>query len=283
MLVRQLGFFLDVDFNQVDDIVALTRYTILSGGGLNQSQLKYNFNVPDHSLMRALLLCGFVPNDIGPMGPRYTTNKCNCAFKRNIAHWEETKNNYVMCAGLSLSDPNAQAFVNACLRHPDLKVMVRKGPQGRVIRSSRDIGAEHFRHSNTRAGLRNALWETKDFFMDSLLQEALPVLNEKERLDDCLQVAIVDDGEGEFVDFLRKLVGTWCTVYGVEGENELAEIVSWEYFENGSFEFCKTGCHKIMYRVEEDVNKAYRNLWGVGPPKGIKWVEPKVAVVGGSR
>lgn len=233
--------------------------------------------------MRALILCGFVPNDVGPMGPRYITSKCNCAFKRNTAHWQETKNNYVMCAGLSLSDPKAQAFVNACLRHPDLKVMVRKGPTGRVIRSDKGIPAEHFRHSNTRAGLRNAVWEQRDFFMDSLLQEALPIVSDNERLDKCLQVAIVDDGEGEFVDFLHKLVDTWCVVYDVEGETELADAASWKYFEDKSFEFCKSGCHGIMPRVEDDVNKAYRNFWGVEPPKGIKWVEPKVAVVGKSR
>jgi hypothetical protein len=251
--------------------VALTRFVVLTGGALAQSRLKYDFEFEGS---KALMLCGFIPNAIENLGPRYSVSKCNCIFKRNTPHWEETKNNFVVCAGLSLNDPKSQVFVNACLRHSDFMVLIRKGQNGRVIRSTENIWASRTRHAPTRAGLKKVPWESAPeptLFKDTLLEEAQPLISNTERMQDCFQIAIVDSSDGELEDLVNKLVLIWLKVYEVEDMMGLLSLIGNPYIYGGELELnVKRGesDFPLVPNLELDVLSSYKRLWQTVPREG---------------
>jgi hypothetical protein len=55
---------------QIDEVLDLTRYALLTRVPLSQTYLKYDFSF-DGS--RELILAGFIPNDIPLTSPRYAT------------------------------------------------------------------------------------------------------------------------------------------------------------------------------------------------------------------
>lgn len=249
--------------------MALTRYTVLTGSGLAQSYVKYEY---DYEGSRTLSLCGFIPNGIEDFGPRYKVEKCNCFFDHNKPHWTETKTNNVICVGLSLTDPKTQLFVNACLRNPDLMVLCRKGSNGRLIRS-RPLCWTQVRKADTRAGLKAAPWNSYEtvYFEDSLLEEAQPLVGPNRQLDDCFQIAIVDGGEGEVEDFVDKLAKLWYQVYEVEDIRGLLVEIGGPLLEDGELEIetrKKKNRLPLIPNMELDVMKSYRRLWGKGPREG---------------
>jgi hypothetical protein len=169
-------------------------------------------------------MAGFVPNSIKTRPPRYSIQKGNCLAYRNVAHWTETQTNPVLAAGLSLTDPRSQIFVNACLRHPDFKVLAQKGDNGQIIRSPPPITASRTREASSRAGLQLVPWDsvrTMSTFQDSILEEARPLIPFGEAITECFQVVIVDIGEGEMQDFILKLLDVWYKVYEVGSIPEL--------------------------------------------------------------
>ncbi|KAJ3508643.1 hypothetical protein NLJ89_g5641 [Agrocybe chaxingu] len=253
----------------VDDIVALTRYAILSGQGLAQSQIRYEFNFDG---CRVLSLCGFIPNVIENVVPRYQVEKCNCFFEGNKPHWTETKANNAICVGLSLNDPKTQLFVNACLREPDFMVLCRKGPTGRLIRSKPLWGTE-VRKADTRAGLKKAVWDQREaiHFQDSVLDEARPLTAPDKYLDDCFQVAIVDGGEGDMQATINKLVKVWYRIYEVEDFGGLLLKIGNPYLTSEELEVDEKRNRKgspLTPNLELDVLASYRRLWGHGPREG---------------
>ncbi|PPR03389.1 hypothetical protein CVT24_012514 [Panaeolus cyanescens] len=255
----------------VDDIVALTRYSLLTASGLAQSYTKYNHG---YQGSRELSLCGFIPNTIDRLGPRYTVEKSNRFFdRRNTPLWTEIQTNYIICAGLSLTDPKTQLFVNACLRHPDFMVMCRKGPNGRIIRT-KPLCGNRVRKATTRAALKNTPWDpTEDIvFQDSVLEEAWPLLSRDTHLQDCFQIAIMDGGEGEMEDFVQKLVKVWFQVYGVDDIHGLLKAIGNPYTESGELEVemerLATHTDPIIPNLEFDIQKSYMRLWARTPDDG---------------
>lgn len=217
-------------------------------------------------------LCGFVPNGIEDFGPKYKVEKSNCFFDHNKPHWTETKSNNAICVGLSLTDPKTQLFVNACLRHPDLMVLCRKGANGRLIRSG-PLCCTQVRKADTRAGLKVAPWNIHETvcFRDSLLEEARPLLGRDRQLDDCFQLAIVDGGEGDVEDFVDKLAKLWYQVYEVEDIRGLLVEIASPLLEDGELEIesrKSTNRLPLILNMELDVMLSYRRLWGKGPREG---------------
>jgi hypothetical protein len=257
-----------ISSTQVDEIVALTRFVVITQNGRNiaQSSLKYEF---EYEGARTLVLCGFVPNAMVSLGPRFTISKTKCTFERNIHHWAETQTNQVICAGLSLTDPKSQAFVNKCLKHPDFMVLVRKGANGRIIRSTPKIWAEKVREAHSKAELAKISWDSVKhvaYFQDSVLEEAKPIISVLgDRVDDCLQVAIVDRGKGEMADFVLKLEQIWLEVYEVESLAELLAEIGDPLLDSGEIELKANKATEMVPNVEEDVVKSYKRLWGVVP------------------
>lgn len=179
-----------------------------------------------------------------------------------------------MCAGLSLNDPRSQKFLNACLRHPDFQLLIRKGKDGRVIRSAQSIWATRIRHANTRAGLQKVSWDTVEdvtYFKDSLLQESRPLITSTQKIEDCFQVAIIDSGEGDLKDFVRKLAEKWYEVYGVKDIAGLINLLVNPYVDNGELELLSpsTADWYLVPNVEVDILKSYRRLWGMSPRQGM--------------
>jgi hypothetical protein len=239
----------------------------MNGGGLAQSEFRYDFKFHGS---RAISLCGLVCNAMEDSGPRYQIKKCNCIFDRNTPHWSETKTNPYICTGLSLKDPNSQPFVNACMRHPDFMVILRKGTDGRIIRSTQNVWASRTRQANSRAGLKNVPWEFGDepiYFKDSILEKAKPLLSEDEKINDCFQVVIVDQGEGSMEDFIQKLLQIWFKIYDVEDAIRLIGVIGNQYIEDGEFQLCSNlqGSLVIMSNLEQNVLTSYKLLWGRGP------------------
>jgi hypothetical protein len=236
---------------------------------LSQSNLKYDFGYEGDL---TLVLCGFVPNSMTSQGPRHAITKTKCPFDKNVYHWEETLTNQVVCVGLSLTDPKSQAFVNKCLKHPDFMVLVRKGANGRVIRSLPKIWVLKVRKGHSKAELATKPWDlARDvvYFQDSILEEARPIVSVLgDKLEDCLQVAIVDRGEGEMKDFVLKLERVWLEVYGVGDMYELLGMLGDPLISDGEIEFkedkVKDG-FPMVPNIEEDVMKSYKRLWGVEP------------------
>jgi len=254
----------------VDDIVGLTRFVVFTGSSLAQTRLKYSFDVDK---TKTLSLCGFVPNEIDSTCSRYFVDKCNCPFKKNTAHWQEMRTNFVMCVGLSLNDPKSQKFLNACLRHPDFQLLIQKGKDGRVIRSAPSIWATRVRHASTRAGLQKVPWDSVEdvtYFTDSLLQEARPLITSTQKIEDCFRVAIIDSGEGDMTDFACKLAEKWYEVYGVEDIGGLINLMANPYVDSGELELIDstTADWYLVPNVEVDILKSYRRLWGMSPRQG---------------
>lgn len=251
----------------MDEVVSLTRFVVLNMNGLSQSNLKYE--IPFEG-SKVLSLCGFIPNSIDTFPPRSLINKCNCVYN-GVPHWEETGVSYVLCAGLSLTDPKSSVFVNACLRDPALMVIVRKGAAGRVIKSTERIWAERMRHANTRAGLRTAPWDPSRtvYYQDSVLEEARPKVYDTEVLEDCFQVVLVDGGEGSMADFVAKISSIWLEkVYNVSDTAELIGDIAIPIVKSGELEINfrgKRGPALVVPNLEADVLTAYKRLWGRAP------------------
>lgn len=237
------------------------------GGGLAQSDTKYDLG---YERSCVLSLCGFICNAIEDVGPRYQIEKCNCIFDRNTPHWSETKNNLIICAALSIQDPKSQPFVNACLRHPDFMMFIKKGEKGRVIRTKNRIGASRVRQATTRAGLKKTPWEEAEeplYFMDNVLEQSVPRISATQKIEDCFQVAIIDCGEGEVKDFVDKLVKIWLKVYGLDDFRDLLFTVGEAYIEVGEIQLGEKEKRLIKNR-EEDILKSYKLMWGRGPREG---------------
>ncbi|KAF7342164.1 FAD-binding-3 domain-containing protein [Mycena venus] len=254
----------------VDEIVTLTRFVVLNMSGLSQSNLRYE--IP-YEGSKVLSLCGFIPNSIDTFPPRSVVSKCNCVYN-GVPHWEETSVSYVLAAGLSLTDPKAAVFVNACLRDPSLMVIVRKGATGRIIKSAERVWAERMRSANTRAGLRSAKWDPKRtvYYQDSVLEEACPRVSattETEALEECFQLVLVDGGEGSMADFVKKVSDIWLEkVYKVADTTELIWVIAMPIVRSGELEINyrgKRGPAVVVASLETDVLAAYKRLWGKAP------------------
>lgn len=182
-------------------------------------------------------------------------------------------NSQVICAGLSLTDPKSQAFVNKCFRHPDLVVMVRKGKGGRLIKSSPRIWAIKSRDGHSKAELANTPWDKATdvtYFQDSLIEEAHPLVSVMgDKLEDCLQVAIIDVGEdGEIQDLVCKIEKVWLEVYETEAPTSIFVEICQPLVEKGELEFKPLkvkGDFPLVPNLEQDVVKSYKRLWGVEP------------------
>ena len=244
---------------QIDDVIDLNRYALLTRVPLSQTYLKYEFSVRGS---RELILAGFVPDDI-PLG----SARHSIAWKESGSHlsWEETKCNLSLYAGLSLNDPRAQAFVNACIRHPDFMVMLRKGPDARIIRSSAIVWTSRKRRAHSPSALASVPWDkTTDVvsLSDSALEDTQPSGRGRENIADCMQVIVVDASEGTMGDFVRKLVEIWCQVYKVDNEDELYDVLKHPYEAAGELEEYQEVTSKIALAY-------YESLWGCMPPPAL--------------
>ncbi|KAJ6586165.1 hypothetical protein B0H19DRAFT_1111607 [Mycena capillaripes] len=247
----------------VEEVVMLTRFVILHLGGLNQSNLRYE--IP-YEGSKVLGLCGFLPNSIGRFPPRPIVSKCNCVHS-GLPHWAETGVTYVLCAGLPLSDAKSQAFVNACLRDPKLMVLVRMGAHGRIIRSTARIWSRRVRCASTRAGLQTAAWDPARtvYYSDTVLDEARPLVYDKATLEECFQLVLFDSGDGSMEDFVAHVTRIWLeTVYRVPDAARLIDEVAAPFITSGELEIVSHVDRppKILPNLEEDVQKAYKGLWG---------------------
>ena len=243
---------------QIDEVIDLTRYALLTRAPLSQSYLKYEFGF-DGS--RELLMAGFIPNDIPLSSPRHSI-----IFKESGGPiWEETKRNLSLYGGLSLNDPMAQAFVNACIRHPDLMVMLRKGADARIIRSSSVVWTCRKRHARSPSALASVPWEkTTDVvsLSDSALEDAQPSGLAHEKIAHCMQVVVVDASEGTMGDFVRKLVEVWCQIYHVSDKVGLYDALKGPYEVTGELEEYQEVTRKVAL-------DCYQNLWGCRPSAAL--------------
>jgi hypothetical protein len=261
------NFRAQTHFPQVEEIVTLTRFVVLNMNGLSQSNLKYEIPYEGSQILG---LSGFLPNSIDTFPPRSVVSKCNCVYN-GVPHWEETRVSYVLCVGLPLSDPKSQAFVNVCLRDPELMVLVRKGAGGRIIRSTDRIWAERVRQANTRAGLRAATWQPERtvYYQDSVLEEARPKVYDGEELEDCFQVVLVDGGDGSMADFIAKITAMWLEkVHKVPDAMALIGEIAMPFVKSGELEIeyrGRRGPALLTPNLEADLLTAYKKLWGKAP------------------
>lgn len=239
---------------------------MVMGGNLSQSRLQYQF---DFEGARTLVMCGFIPNEITSTGPRREIHKQKCHFNKSCVHWQETLNSQVICAGLSLTDPKSQAFVNKCFKHPDFMVMVRKGKDGRLIKSSPRIWAVKSRDGHAKAELTNAPWDKMTYFKDTLIEETHPIVSVMgDKMEDCLQVAIIDVGDGEIQDLVLKVEKVWLEVYETDAVTGIVGAICEPLVGEGELEFKPNkvkGDFPLVPNLEQDVVKSYRRLWGVEP------------------
>ncbi|KAH0831204.1 hypothetical protein J3R83DRAFT_13783 [Lanmaoa asiatica] len=257
--IRQCYSCLRTTCRTIDEVIDLTRYALLTRAPLSQTYLKYDFSF-DGS--RELVLAGFIPNDIPLSSPRHSISCKETGSHSAGPVWEETKRNISLYAGLSLSDPMAQPFVNACIRHPDLMVMLRKGADARIIRSSAVVWTSRRRRARSPSALASVSWEkTKDVvrLSDLALEDAQPSGWAHEKIANCMQVIIVDASEGTMGDFVRKLVGIWCQVYNVSDKEELYNALKGPYEAAGELEEYLEVTGKIALDY-------YQSLWGCMPP-----------------
>ncbi|KAI0049543.1 hypothetical protein FA95DRAFT_1515848 [Auriscalpium vulgare] len=268
----------------LEEIVEFTKYVELTEASLKQTQSRYQW--PDVPGMRWLVLCGFIPNDLRDIIPRSVITKINCSYLGKHAHWKETRTNQVLCAGLPLGDPKTQAFVDACLRHPDFLVLARRGKDGPIVRSHPFIVASFTRWADTRAALKRAQWDGPEtvFWSDSVLEEAMPRLGPNRHIEDCFQIAIVDNGEGQLKDLVDKLVSIWMQLWDVKSEFGLANTIVKSYIDVGELEIRKgyregDEIGPWLPHVERDLLKSFQRLWDTTP----QWVLLKDSSQSGRR
>jgi len=131
--------------------------------------------------------------------------------------------------------------VNKCLKHPDFMVLARKGAKGRIIKSLPKIWALKVRKGHSKAELATIPWDSVSdvvYFDDSILEEAWPIVSVLgDKLEDCLQVVIVDRGEGEMEDFVLKLEQVWLEVYGARDMYDLLQLLGNPLIESGEIDF----------------------------------------------
>ncbi|OJA18282.1 hypothetical protein AZE42_05879 [Rhizopogon vesiculosus] len=278
-LVLQDGTYLCVQFvssikcpystYRMDEIIAMTRFVLFSQTSLSLSCLKYA-NGFDGA--KELILAGFIPRTIPLSSPRHSITCTDNGSYCPGPTWEETKSNLSLYGALSLNDPKAQAFVNACIRHPDLMVMVRKGAGGRVICSRPVVWTSRKRRARSQSGLASVPWEkTRDVVhcQDGVLEAARPSGWKHPQIADCLMVVLVDGREGNMGDFVRKLVEIWCRVYRVEDREELYCVLERPFVEAGELEKCTCCRHEITFTlptIHGNVVSAYDSLWRTVPP-----------------
>ncbi|PPQ74870.1 hypothetical protein CVT24_002890 [Panaeolus cyanescens] len=258
----------------VDDVVAFVRHSLLTRKELPDGYTMYKGG---KQRTGELSLCGFIPNDIVNFAPRSLVEKTNGdRWARDPPVWTETQTNNTICVGLSLTDPKTQSFVNACLRHPDFMVMCRKGPNGQIIQP-KPLYMTRVRKATTEAGLKNAPWDpTEDsIYKDSILEDAGHWLTGNTYLQNCFQIVIVDGGEGEVEDFVKKLINVWLQVYGVNDLRGLLKVIGKPYIESGELEVdmesLATNAHAnppIIPNLEIDIQKSYMSLWERTPDDG---------------
>lgn len=247
---------------QIDEIIDLTRCALLTQVPLSQRHIKYDFRF-DGS--RELILAGFIPNDIPFCSPRHSIICKESGLHCAGPVWEETKRNLSLYGGLSLSDPMAQMFVNACIRHPNLMVMLRKGEDARIIRSSSVVWTSRKRCAQSLSLLASVPWEkTTDVvsLSDLALEDAQPTGWGHEKIANCMQVIVVDASEGTMGDFVRRLVEVWCEVYHVRDKDGLYDAVKGPYEASGELEEYQEVTRKIALGY-------YQSLWGCRPPPAL--------------
>ncbi|KAH7912876.1 hypothetical protein BJ138DRAFT_1147377 [Hygrophoropsis aurantiaca] len=256
----------------MDDIVAMTRYAIFAEANLSQSCFKYEYGLVG---AKELVVAGFIPSDIPFSSPRHSVTNADSSPHCEGPIWQETKRNLLLYAALSTTDPKAQAFVNGCLRHPDLMVMLRKGADGRVIRSTSVVWTSRKRHARSLSTLSSVAWDSAQHIVDckeSILEEAQPLGWDQTKITDCFQVVIVDAGDGNMGDFVRKLLKIWCQVYQVESKDELYATLENGFYTAGELEKYTCSTHDVSFVlpiVAKDVLKSYTSLWGTPPPTGL--------------
>ncbi|KAG2359881.1 hypothetical protein BDR07DRAFT_1452178 [Suillus spraguei] len=224
----------------MDEVIAMTRFSLFSKAALSQSYIKYEYGFDG---AKELILAGFIPSDIPLSSPRHSIICTDSGSQSFGPMWEETKRNLSLYGSLSLNDAKAQAFVNGCIRHPDLMVMLRKGADGRVIRSRPVVWTSRKRRARSRSALTSVSWEkTRDVVRceDDDLEEAQPSGWNHEMIADCLMVVLVDGGEGNMGDFVHKLVEIWCQVYHVKDKEELYSALETPFVDAGELEQCAT-------------------------------------------
>ncbi|KAH7921460.1 hypothetical protein BV22DRAFT_729466 [Leucogyrophana mollusca] len=256
----------------IDEVVAMTRYAIFSKANLSQACFKYEYGFIG---AKELIVAGFIPSDIPFSSPRHSVVNTDSSPHSEGPIWEETKRNLSLYAALSLKDPKAQAFVNGCIRQPDLMVMLRKGADGRVIRSAPVVWTSRKRHARSLSSLSFVSWDSTRDVVDckeSVLEEAQPSGWNHEKITDCLQVVIIDAGDGNMGDFIRKLVKIWCQVYDVENRDELYAALEDPFYNDGELERYTCEHHNATFTlpiIEKDVLSSYTSLWGTQPPAGL--------------
>ncbi|KAG0703558.1 hypothetical protein DFH29DRAFT_1068537 [Suillus ampliporus] len=272
MAIYQCYSCLRMTCKTTDEIIAITRFALFSQTPLTQGCLKYDYGFDG---AKELLLAGFIPSDIPLSSPRHSIISTDNGSQSFGPIWEETKRNLSLYAALSLNDAKAQAFVNGCIRHPDLMVMLRKGADGRVIRSRPVVWTSRKRHARSRSALASVPWEkTRDVvrLQDDALEEAQPSGWSQEKIADCLMVVLVDGGEGNMGDFVRKLVEVWCQVYHVNDKEELYHALETPFVEAGELEKCSCDQHEVTFTLPTvcgEVMSAYESLWGTPPPSWL--------------
>jgi len=107
------------------------------------------------------------------------------------------------------------------------------------------------------------------YFDDSILEEAWPIVSVLgDKLEDCLQVVIVDRGEGEMEDFVLKLEQVWLEVYGARDMYDLLQLLGNPLIESGEIDFNINKVKEVfpmVPNVEENVMKSYKGLWIIEP------------------
>ncbi|KAK0194161.1 hypothetical protein F5146DRAFT_1110482 [Armillaria mellea] len=257
-------------FYGMDEVVALTQYTILTWTHLNQSTLKCYHNIDGSSI---LMLCGSIVNyfEYSDFSHRYSVTKYNDIID-HTPQWSETEMNIT-----------AEAFIDACTREKGFMVLSRRGKEGKVVRSTPKIWCKRTRRASTRAGLKKLPWEeTKSvvYFRDSLLEECWTLTSLSKRVEDCYTVAVVDTEAENVTSVVAKLAKIWIEVYGVECIHELCNKIATPYVKSGDLEIVEEEgeedanriCPKrnvLMPGAAADVHASYRRLWKKSPCSGI--------------
>lgn len=109
------------------------------------------------------------------------------------------------------------------------------------------------------------------YYQNSILQDALPIVSSDRRLEDCFQVAIVDNGDGNIQDFVNKLEKIWFEVYDAEGLRDLLRDIGGSYLHTKELELDDTKAEPyslVMPSTEPDIMVSFERLWGRAPREG---------------
>ncbi|TFY77847.1 hypothetical protein EWM64_g6168 [Hericium alpestre] len=262
--------------NSVESHIGLAKYAIIRPDMMRWKRNRRGMFGDSVRRLRYLAMGGFLPLDIHGETAGMKVLSCQaCRLKEGdpaCAH--DSASNASICGVMSLSDPLAQKFADACLRDRNFLTIMRGGAGSQIV-SNWEVWT-----SRTRPSAKLKKWDdaktnkaSEDILGDfDKFVVATPYWDPK---GGCFQLYVLDDSGCDVQQFVEKLLVLWGEVHGVDSVEEIVKTRVKTYLDAGELELSKTKVYGsgFLRNVENDFGFSYELLWGIKIlPSQMHWL-----------